>query len=319
MDERRWLATFITPRALGAENLGALGPGDDGAIVGIAADEDVVATVDVQIEGQHFENSWLDDATLARRLVRSAVSDLAAMAARPVGLLISIESPELPGRVGEEFWSAIDDEVQMLEAPLLGGNVAASGGGLSLTLTAIGAVPRGRALLRSGARPGDVLLVTGTPGAAAHQRKEIAAGSPDSTQGPWTTPPVRLAEARWLVDTGGATAGIDISDGLWLDLERLLTASGVTAAIDIGEGVTGGLSADEILAGGEDYEILVAAPPSVLERCREFQSRFEVELTVLGAVKEATGASPAGSIELSLNGLTLAPPAVGGWDPFSNR
>ena len=321
MDERRWIETFITPRGTAAAALGALGPGDDAALVGVAADEEVVLSVDVQIEGQHFENHWLGDDDLARRLLRSAQSDLAAMAARPIGFLISIESADLPGRVGEPFWRAIDEELALLEAPLLGGNIARSDGPLSLTCTAVGAVPRALALLRKGACPGDLLLVTGAPGAAATQRRQIAAGTPTSPTGPWLRPPVRLAEARWLVDVAGARAGIDISDGLWLDLQRLLAASGVDGEIDIGPLVNPSLAVEDVLAGGEDYELLIAAPPPALELCGEFEARFGVPLRAIGVVtpRESGDVDRPPAMKLTIDGKGFDGPTTGGWDPFQEE
>jgi thiamine-monophosphate kinase len=268
--ETDWIETFVLKRAGDRSSTDFLGPGDDAALLPPIADECTVLSVDALIEGQHFRSDWLDDRALARRLLRSSVSDLAAMGARPRGFLLSIETPELPGRVGDQFWRGIDEECQQLDLQLLGGNVARSGEALALHCTCVGTVAAERQWRRSGACAGDVLVVTGNPGRAAQARERIASGEDLGATDPWSAPQPRLQFATTLAgalaqaDGHRQPAAIDISDGLMLDLKRLCEANHCCARIDIGALVEpdGSPLTEQVLGGGEDYELLLAIEPA---------------------------------------------------------
>jgi thiamine-monophosphate kinase len=325
MTESEWIETYILPRS-GGHSCSFLGPGDDAAVGPPLATDSPVLTVDAMVEGQHFIDDWLDDETLARRLLRSSFSDLSAMGARAVGFLLSVATPRLPGRLGDRFWRAIDEECESLGIRLLGGNVTASDGALSLHCTCLGRVQNGHEWRRSGAKEGDLLLVTGDPGMAAQAREQIAGGGgvdlPSHGADRWSSPISRLEVARALaqaqVDGPIVTAAIDVSDGLHLDLARLCQASGQRATIDIDALVATALAptADQVLAGGEDYELLMAIEPDSLDRFADIAVQQATRWHQIGVIESADkGSISTDRVQVRLGGATLRR-EIHGWDPF---
>ncbi|MDE0960324.1 MAG: thiamine-phosphate kinase [Planctomycetota bacterium] len=325
MNESQWIKTYILPRS-GATSGSFLGPGDDASVGPSLATDSPVLTVDAMVEGQHFIGDWIDDETLARRLLRSSISDLSAMGATAVGFLLSVETPCLPGRLGDRFWSSIDEQCEQLGITLLGGNVTASDGPLSLHCTFLGRVQSGHEWRRSGAKSGDLLVVTGDPGMAAQARERIAATAavarPPAADDRWSSPIPRIEVARALasaaVDGPIVTAAIDLSDGLHLDLERLCQASGQRATIDIDALVETALAPtpDQVLAGGEDYELLMAIDPDSLDRFARIAAQHATRWHPIGVIESA--ASPAATsdtVQVRLGGTVLKREPRG-WDPF---
>ncbi len=191
MREREWIDRFVRPRAPRADAGGTLlGPGDDAALLAIPPGDVAVLTVDGLIEGRHFLGPWLEDDELAARLVAVTVSDLAAMGANPLGILLSLETPDLPGRLGDRFFAGLD-RILPRAGLLLGGNVVRTDGPLALTATAIGSVRPDCALRRDAARAGDVIAVSGLPGRAAAARERISQGHllTAAERAPWVLPP----------------------------------------------------------------------------------------------------------------------------------
>lgn len=320
MTELEWIENFIIPRS-GAHEDGQLGPGDDAALSPSLDDDRAVLTVDALVEGQHYLDHWLDDQTLARRVIRSSVSDLAAMGATPVGFLLSVESAKLPGRLGDPFWLAIDEECRDLDVQLLGGNVTRSEGPLSIHCTFLGRVAAGREWRRSGAQTGDLLVVTGDPGHASRARQEISWGVQPVAGDRWSEPIPRVDLAAALAAVppadGIVTAAIDISDGLLLDLRRLCQASGCAANIDIDALVTEEISKEMVLAGGEDYELLLAIDATSMAHFEAIASEQGTDWHLLGIIEEGT----AGEVAVKIGGQSLATDQLGaevcgGWDPF---
>ena len=269
----------------------ALGAGDDCALIK-SGDGYLAVTVDLFVEGVHFLDSWGTPELVGRRAVLAAISDLAAMAAQPLAVLVSLSvpgdwGPELAERVGV----GCRDAAQELGAALVGGDLSHGGPQLALDVAALGQVDS--PLLRSGARPGDELWVTGSLGAAAGAvRAWKSGGSVDEMwrQRFWAPTP-RLGEARWLADRG-ASAAIDLSDGLVADAGHLAAASGVGVEIDGAEVPTApGADAASALAGGEDYELLVAVPGGILseETVAEFSRTFAIPLTRVGRAVSGGG------------------------------
>ncbi|MDH3687470.1 MAG: thiamine-phosphate kinase [Myxococcales bacterium] len=262
-----------------------LGIGDDAALVRVRAGEELVVTSDAHVESVHFR--WRDES--ARRIGRQALvanlSDLAAMGARPAGFTLSLAAPpRLEVRV------VLDMVRGMLSAgvPLLGGNVTRARE-TSLHITALGTVRSGRALLRSAARPGDRLLVTGQLGAAAWARRR-AAGSGRLRH----RSEARIEAGRALAGLPGRGACIDVSDGFVADLQHLLDASGVGAHVDFSAlPRPRGFSAScrrlrvrperLLLAGGEDYELLFTVRPQAASATR-LAARLGVPVTELGTI-----------------------------------
>lgn len=246
-----------------------LGIGDDAAILAPLAGG-IVLSVDTAIEGVHFRRGWAPLRTLARRAVMAALSDLAAMGAVPRATLVALA---LPADIDDDaFLELIDgtaDAARETGAALIGGNLA-SAGELSITTTVVGEAGA-RSLTRAGAQVGDAIYVTGVLGAAALGLALLSRGDGHAASGSafvtrWCSPSARLDEGRALVGAG-ATACIDVSDGLAQDLGHLCTASAVSARIELAtlpmlaeqrdQARALGLDAETLaVSGGEDYELV---------------------------------------------------------------
>lgn len=273
--------------------------GDDCAILAPPRGSEVVVTTDFSLETIHFRRDWHSPESVGHRCLARGLSDLAAMGARPMAAFLSLALPQelLRGRRGKPAWRDrfLDGLLALAEkeqVTLAGGDTAQSPApegaarrkhaGLVLAdIVLVGSVRRGRALLRSGAKPGDVLYVTGQLGGAAAELMQLAAqprrvqrhvhGQTDCPNPhPHLYPEPRVAVGEWLVRHRRATAAIDISDGLSTDLHHLCEESGLAATVEAGaipvhplatKQADGGLNF--ALHGGEDYELLFAAPPDV--------------------------------------------------------
>jgi thiamine-monophosphate kinase len=264
-----------------------------------------VLTTDTQREGTHFRRDWLTPAQLGRRAFRVAVSDLAAMAAAPRYVLLSLGAPPaLDAEWARRMVRALVTEARACGATLVGGNVHTDDA-LSLVVTVIGE-PGGRTLLRSGARPGDRLWVTGKLGGAAAGVELLERGDGN---GPlvaaYRQPPLRLDVARALARSGVVGAMIDGSDGLLRDLGHICRASRVSAALDLTAiPVAGALGAaasrkpglrraplDYALAGGDDYELLFTTRGGAGEvRVRRICAKHDCVVSPIGAITHAARA-----------------------------
>jgi thiamine-monophosphate kinase len=289
-----------------------LGIGDDAAVLAPFTGG-VVLTVDTSIEGVHFRRGWAPLRTLARRAVIAAVSDLAAMGARPRATLVALA---LPASIDDAaFLELIDgtaDAARETGATLVGGNLSAAQE-LSITTTAIGEAGK-RVLTRSGAKLGDAIYVTGVLGAAALGLAHLTSGrDTDTGAAPfvarWCSPTARLADGQALV-RDGATACIDVSDGLSRDLGQLCAASGVAARLELAslpmlEGQAEraralGLDAGALaLTGGEDYELVftgrASAEFAAIGRCiGEIVSGTAGEVCVVDADGERVAVAVSG-------------------------
>ncbi|MFK7991766.1 MAG: thiamine-phosphate kinase [Sandaracinaceae bacterium] len=271
MNEHDWVAHVR--RRFGANHAAAeVGIGDDAAVLALGSDGRVVS-VDAAVEGVHFRRDWASAQTLGHRAYVASLSDLAAMGARPVAGFFSVIAPA----DGNPAWlrGAIDGVAEAAEqhgAPILGGNF--SNGPLNAwSFTVVGQLA-GAAVRRDGAEPGDGVFVTGPVGAAALGWRVLAEGGA-RTSGEeqaverWRHPQPRFDWVERL--SLGATAAIDISDGLAADLAHIARASGVTVQIETArlpllDGFREAASArghDPVtlaLGGGEDYELAFTAP-----------------------------------------------------------
>jgi len=276
-----------------------VGPGDDCAVL----DNGIVLSSDLSVEDVHFRRDWLSDEEIGYRAAMAALSDLAAMAARPVGLLASLAAPaagSTPG-IAEETIAAVMRGVsaaaRTVGATLLGGDVAASAAGLAIDVTVVGhtATP----IRRAGARPGDALFVTGSLGGAgaAVRAWKLGIEPGAAAREAFARPVARISEALWLVDRTAIRAMIDLSDGLAGDAEHIAAASGVRLTVDtpaLPLHATPGLTPDAAFAlavsGGEDYELLFAADgAAVAALAPAFLERFGIALTRIGTVEAGTG------------------------------
>jgi thiamine-monophosphate kinase len=267
-----------------------LGVGDDAAVLRARPGEDLVVTTDALVEGVHFRFATQGARTIGARALAVNLSDLAAMGARPLGALLAFAAPrELPVRSALDLVRGLVALGRRHACPLVGGNVARAKE-TSLTVTALGAVARGRALRRSAARPGDRILVTGSLGGAALALARAERGGARIR----AVPEPRLRAGRILARTPGVGACIDLSDGLLADLGHVLEASGAGAEVDVaslpatrGFGAACrrlGLDAEELLlVGGEDYELLFTVRPG-FPRASRLARRLGLAVTEIGVV-----------------------------------
>lgn len=282
----------------------AVGIGDDAALVRVPRGETLLASVDTSVESIHFRRDWLTPEEIGYRAVTAALSDLAAMAARPLGMLLSLTVPESWMSELAHVADGIGEAATRFQSPILGGNMAAALE-LSITTTVLGAsfAP----LTRGGARVRDVVYVTGLLGGPGTALARLQRGeSPGEARSRLAAPVARLNEARWLADSGAGSA-IDISDGLVADLRHVAAASGVHIEIDasaIPVLPSAGLS--EALQGGDEYELVVTSPTPL--DTAEFGRRFGVPLTAIGRVA-------AGPPTVDVRGARVAD--AKGYDHFS--
>ncbi len=277
--EDRLIARHFAPLA---RHPAALGLADDAAVLTPPPGCDLVLTTDGIIVGVHVFPEDPPDA-IARRALRVNLSDLAAKGAKPAGFLLAVA---LPAQTNDEWLAAfargLGADAEHYGFPLLGGDTDRTPGPLSVSITAFGTLPTGTMVRRSGARPGDVLIVTGTVGDAAlglTLRKDQRAGASltpaqcSHLLARYLQPEPRTGLAETL--RTHASAALDISDGLAGDLAKLCRASGVTALIEVGRvpvsDAARALIAAEpalierALTGGDDYEILAAVPAGKLD------------------------------------------------------
>ena len=264
----------------------AIGIGDDAALIRVPRGETLLASVDANVENIHFRRDWLTPEEIGYRAVTAALSDLAAMAARPIGMLLSLTVPEPWMKELGRLADGIGEAATHFQSPILGGNMAAALE-LSITTTVLGYAFT--PLARSGARANDLVYVTGRlggPGAALARlhRNESA----DETRSRLARPVARLNEARWLADAG-ATSAIDISDGLVADLRHVAAASRVRIDIEAAAiPLHPSTSLADALQGGDEYELIVTSPVAL--DVEAFARRFGIPLTEIGRVDSGSPA-----------------------------
>jgi thiamine-monophosphate kinase len=329
----------------------ALGIGDDCAILRPPCGHEVLVTTDFSLEGRHFRRDLHPPESVGHRTLARGLSDLAAMGARPLAAFLSLALPaELlatsAGRTWiERFFTGLRALADQHQVPLAGGDTSESPCGLVLAdIVLIGSAAAGRALRRSGARPGDMLYVTGKLGGAAAELAAMdrraaksksnsklpgAPSIPRSWRNAWESgpdmlsahphlfPQPRIPLGLALLRRRLATAAIDLSDGLSTDLAHLCHESCVGAevsatalpmhplALQSGSGNAINLA----LHGGEDYELLFAAPPT----SRVPRSLAGVRITRIGSLVRG------GSISLVGPDGRCSPLQPGGWKHFSNK
>jgi thiamine-monophosphate kinase len=339
-----------------------LGIGDDCALLRIGAGEELAVTTDLSISGRHFRLDWQAPESIGHRTLARGLSDLAAMGARPVAAFLSLGLPKeliqnakgrgpRPGKKawpGRKSWldGFIDGFFALASAfqtPLAGGDLAESPIAVA-DIVLVGAVRRGKALLRSGARPGDLLYVTGKLGGAAAGLARLAQfaetadaarrgskrdsrrdsrknsrgiaplripGNLQSLLAPHLFPQPRIAQGLWLAQRGIATAAIDLSDGLSTDLAHLCEESCVAAEVDaVALPIHSGANLEQALHGGEDYELLFTASPEA----RVPRRIAGVPVTRIGRIVRPRKGRPAVALVTADGAQTLAPQ---GWEHFT--
>ncbi len=308
-----------------------VGIGDDAAVVASGAGELVLAT-DLLVEGVHFGRDSISAHDLGAKAVAVNVSDLAAMAASPRFALVALALPaDAEAAWVMELYGGMHDACVEYALALVGGDTS-RGGAVTISVAVVGEVSPGRAVTRSGARPGDEIVVTGSLGAAAGGLALSRLPAPRTAAAlsePWgrelaralARPVARVGEAQRLAQAG-ATAMMDLSDGLAKDLSRMCAASGVgarvaTSSIPVSEDLVAGaevLGVEPLhlaLSGGEDYELLATLGAADVDGARaELSERFGVRLTVVGSMTAAPDV-----VSVGADGIE-APLEARGWDHF---
>lgn len=279
-----------------------LGIGDDAAAVAPTPGRLMVAASDLLAEDVHFRRRYFSPGDLGFKVLAVNLSDMAAMGAIPRWCLLNLALPrDGAERFGEECIAGLLDLADAAGVTLIGGDTSASNGGILLDVTILGEVEPDAILTRSGARPGDRVFVSGELGAAAAGLKLLE----NEAVAPMTEPDrrairrhlkpdPRLALGRFLAVNRLATAAMDISDGLSLDLSRLAEASAVGAVIESGKipvfaSASGQNGLDLALNGGEDFELLFTVAPENADRVS--QAAFSeavggVGLTDIGTIHD---------------------------------
>jgi len=253
-----------------------IGPGDDCAVVTLGGA--TLLTVDQLVEGRHYDPRTTTVDQVARKAIARSVSDIAAMAGEPLAALATGALPDSFTR-GDELFERMAQWARHWGCPLVGGDIAWIDGPMVLTVTVLGAVDPSRgAVLRSGAKPGDTVFVTGALGGSLESGRHLSFEP-------------RVREARWLADTlgSGLHAMIDLSDGMGRDAGRVAAASGVRIELDatslpVHARVPGWR---EALAEGEDYELMFTVPDTIAiaRAC----PRSGVPVTAVGRVTSGSG------------------------------
>jgi thiamine-monophosphate kinase len=271
-----------------------LGIGDDAAIFEMPGNLQMTACTDSLVEGVHFP-AGASPAAIGHKALAVNLSDLAAMGAESAWFLLSLTLPRSDPGWLDSFARGVAELASETGILLAGGDVTS--GPLNVCVTALGLVEPGRELRRSGAAPGDLVVVSGRPGAAAHALQVIASGGqPDARDlAALEFPRPRLRLGRAL--RGLATACIDVSDGLLADLGHVLEASGAGAELDLHRLPCPASMASMPerqrwplqLSGGDDYELCFTLPPSDADRLGELAGAAGTELTVIGSITASAG------------------------------
>jgi len=278
-----------------------IGIGDDAAILRPPRGEFLVQTTDALVDGVHFSTRFMTPEAIGRRAVAVNLSDVAAMAARPSWLLLSLVLPDsFPVAAFEALVTAASDSARAAGAAIVGGNITRTTGPLVVDVTVTGRVRPRRMLRRDTARAGDELWLTGSIGGAAAGLAMLAAGDPADAAcvARYTSPVPRLREAWAMARDGAARAAIDLSDGLADAVRQLAAASGTGARIDAATlpiepgarrwSATRGLDpVAAAVAASDDYELLFAVGPKAGGRLRAARASFATPLTRIGVLTTA--------------------------------
>ncbi len=303
--EDRLIATYFRPIAT---HPGAFDLTDDAAAIAPPPGCDLVLKTDGVISGVHFFHDDPADA-VARKALRINLSDLAAKGAAPLGFLLSIGLPaRMPPDWLKSFAHGLRQDAEHYRCPLLGGDTDRTLGNITIYIAALGTVPHGTMVRRKGARPGDIVVATGTIGdaalglvlrqdASAAARWKLDAAKRDRLLGRYLLPQPRNAIAEVL--RRHASAAMDVSDGLAGDLAKLARVSGVGAEIAV-ESVPLSAAAraavaaepaviETILTGGDDFEVIATIAPDKFEALRREAAAAGVAVAQIGTVTAGQG------------------------------
>ncbi|MCL5885217.1 MAG: thiamine-phosphate kinase [Deltaproteobacteria bacterium] len=297
---------LVRRRFGGAVRPGEAGIGDDAALVRPPAGKLAIST-DLLVEGTHFDLRHVRAGELGWKALSANLSDLAAMGAHPLWYFVALAAPpDTPVARLMAMFGGMARAAKPSGIRLMGGDTC-RGDRLVLSLTVAGNVPRGKAARRKGARPGDLLFVTGAPGWSSLGLEMLSRGRPRNPAG-WRREAMRrhvMPEARWregiaAARCGAVSAMIDVSDGILSDLSHLLAAGGAGAVLDErafrypkrfreGARALGVDPLEAFLAGGEDYELLMAVRPHRYEAFRRAARLFPAGAFPIGVVTNSPG------------------------------
>ena len=311
----------------------ALGIGDDAALLDPGPGMLVVATVDVLVEGLHFLATISTPEEIGRKALAVNLSDLASMGAEPCWALVSLLlPPSLEVGILDGIYAGLRSEAQRYGVAIVGGNISATDGPLAIDVVALGRCPHGAQVTRAGGQPGDLLLVTGSLGAAAAgllaardpKRAEGAAQSlRQQARSAMVTPTPRVEAGRALASGRLVTAMVDISDGLAADLGHLCERSEVGAELDAAR-IPIAPAAMEIaprygrdplmlaLYGGEDYHLLCALSPDRRDEALAALRAVGCAPVVIGRLT-----APEDGMAMRHEDGSIQPLAATGWDHLS--
>ena len=298
------------------------GIGDDCAVLRPSSGSELLVTTDLCIENVHFRRAWHPPAAVGHRCVTRGLSDIAAMGGHPLACFLSLglpddgpQSEDLPQSWVNGFLRGLLAQARRFKLPLAGGDIS-SAPKITADIVVIGQVPAGTAVLRSGARPGDRIYVTGSLGGSAATLTQLFAGKKikPTRSNPHFYPMPRIAAGAWLRERSLATAMIDLSDGLSVDLAHICEESRVAAIVEESKIPIGkGASLELALHGGEDYELLFTAP-----RRAKIPTRIAgIAVTEIGEIRNRGDYSSAIQI-LGDNGK-VRPLPQRGWQHFTKQ
>lgn len=292
------------------------GIGDDSAVLRVPPGHEVLVTTDFTIENVHFRRDWHRPELVGRRCLTRGLSDIAAMGGKPLAAFLSLAlASDVRQKWVNRFLKGLFDLAEEFKVPLAGGDTAQSAGGIQADIVVVGSVPKGKAVLRSGAKAGDQIYVTGELGGSAAALARLAESKGlGSGYTRHFRPLARVAVGQWLRQRGVASAMIDLSDGLSTDLEHICEESHVGAEIEaeaipraqVGLGKKR-VALELALHGGEDYELLftsAVAVPSVVAGVR---------VTRIGRTTQSAGMRLVGA-----DGK-VRPLEAGGWEHFKGN
>lgn len=295
MDERTLIDTYFARRQKPRADV-ALGIGDDAAVLRVDPGFELVVATDVIVEGTHFPPG-IPAAAIGHRCLAVNLSDLAAMGASPLWFTLCLSLPGVEPDWLAGFSRGLFALAERSGIALVGGDTVR--GPLSAAVTAHGRIRPDAVVRRGGARPGEGIWVTGSPGDAVAGRLLLGAGrtgaAADYLSGRFLYPEPRVAAGQGLVGT--ASAMIDVSDGLHDDLCKLMMASGVGAELDVEalplssalREIEGEMAIARALTGGDDYELCFTAPEDAAARVQASLSAARTPVTRIGTVVPGDG------------------------------
>ena len=291
------------------------GIGDDTAVLRLRPGHEFLVTTDLCVEGSHFRREWHPANCVGHRCLARGLSDIAAMGGEPLACFLSLGLPkDLDQKWVTNFARGLTDLARRFGVELAGGDISGAPA-ITADIVVIGQTPREKAILRSGAKPGDRIFVTGELGESAATLQRLFAGERmrPTKQSRHFNPEPRIAVGRWLRRRGMATAMIDVSDGLSVDLSHICDESRVAAVINEEQiPIARQASLTLALHGGEDYELLFTANPG----SKIAQAIEGVKVTEIGKIRLRSDNRPQIQI-LGQNGA-LKPLKPRGWQHFSD-